>query len=529
MVNKEVLSGFLTPDSSVLAKLNGELAKAEEVSTAVNKEVAALSPGRQAELASLLTAKFKELNLTYGPPGLPQEISRTGIAVELVPGVFYDQFSLAATAALRQAFNHVLPKMYQEIPFVRELLSITPEELNKLRELSQGSDQPVAYFGFDLVGDYGSSSKGGLKINDVNTDRAMIAGYQGEIIVAFSPVVDQIEALKKAGLVFHNFSPAFANELLGNLKDGVPNIACLTLPESDPYLRSGHTNFVNYLNTFLAGRGVAVLASPEDLSFEQGQLLVQTVGGKVPTGVVYKGLKSKDILGDPERFAPLLEALKKGMPMVNSLESYLTGSKIGLFLLAWSPDLANFVKANLHPDPETAEMMYKVLQRLFPPGAICYKGTVYTQDGELPASTYLLEHDRKELVIKAGFSFGGKDIWWGGHLKEWEWQILSGLLTGNYSESETIANAKGKGWEKVVDSAKKKPAAWAIQPFLGAERVNAYIVDEGKLVPKTLNTLHRLYHLAQGEGIFQEMFGGESWKVNASGYSFPSGVIRVAV
>ena len=360
--------------------------------------------------------------------------------------------------ALGSCFNSLCYSLLSESPEIRKWLGVSAQEVDLAQETKPSEQSMVTYFGIDKCGP-------DWKVNDFNVDRATIVGFQPEFAEVFGEFFPW--------LVPHMTS--FYNQLITEFQNlsGKDHSRIFVLHnENEAYLKP----FTRFASRF----GLEI-GSMRDFCPRKYDL-------------IFRAMKSEVILNEKDKYQDLINCLQAGLPMVNPLGSYLAGNK------GWEAVLS--LKSCSGVDPEW-----------FPVPVILTDGlvaiTVSDQKAEIGEWDEVtidgLKKAKNSLVLKKAFSFGGNKVYIGKKAKAWEW---SGL----------------------IDSIKLSGASWVIETAQPKIEADVQVGDsnaEGNVisVSKKLNLIQRWYGCGDfSQGKFEltgEVFGGESSKVNASGYTFP--------
>lgn len=352
-------------------------------------------------------------------------------------------------ATLYRVFNEASLKLLQESE-VQAGLGVTQQEVDLACETNPLAIPLVCYFGVDLCGP-------GNLINDLNTDRATIAGFQPEFAEVFERTFFEMAGHFRS--FYHGFIPML-KEYSG--KDA-PRVYVLT-EEEDPY-KKANAKFA------------------EKFGFSVGGI---SQFDHTMVDIVFRVLKTEVILRDFPKYQVLMDCLRGGLPMVNPLGSYLAGgkgwpailSKLGYVDSEWFPNL--WV---VNPDSVTSKNGHEI---------------------NSTPSEFLdsLVDSRSNFVAKKGFGAGGRGVKIGKEMKKWEWVGLINQIKGSKQ-------------------------AWIFEEIQPKRETGVVVGDWGRIgekiavIKKRLNIIERIYSTGPFGGMTAEVFGSPSWKVNASGYTFP--------
>ena len=325
---------------------------------------------------------------------------------------------------------------------VRQLLGIPQQWIDLAYENNPNKMPMAVYIGFDLCGEK-------FVINDLNSDRAIVAGYQPEIAMSFA----EEEPTKNFRSFYDGLQKVF------QYYTGKSNPRVLILKDiNDPHIIA--------FESFSKRMGFSI-ASINDFS-------------AYGIDVVLRTIRTHDtILQEPEKYKKLTDALKKGLPMINPTGAALAGHK------GWIPFLTHKGLVN---------------RFWFPESFLVFRDHVTCSDGTFEDRQWInsvLLSNRNSFVVKNVFSAGGREVFRGKDFSLASW-------------TEFWKKAEEKEYPILVEKIQDK--------FLK----DIFVIDEGNEISlKNLNLLQRVYTIHGSNEIYSEMFGCDSWKVNASGYAFP--------
>lgn len=296
-----------------------------------------------------------------------------------------------------------------------------------------------------------------FKITDFNSDRATVIGFQDEVCRSFSEYYFDYK--------FSSFYDTIMPLLRKISRKSNPRVFVLTY-DDEAYC----TPISNFCKKFGYKYG-----SIKDFS---------------PSGVdiILRQVKSEEIIGNIKKYKKLLDCLDY-LPMINPLSSYISGNKgwftilsaLGLVDRGWFP--ATWLINNdriLNSFGQSAS--FAELKSLF-----------------LDKVRY---NNRKNYVVKNSFGAGGREVYIGEDMKRYEWEFL---------------------WRRIENSTH----SWSVEEKLLRNNYEVLVgdwvtvQDEIEVINKKLNIIERVYSVYPFKSFSAEVFGKDSNKVNASGYTFP--------
>lgn len=334
---------------------------------------------------------------------------------------------------------------------VKELMGIAESQMQLAFSTNPNRQKWVDYFGIDLIGEDNL-------ICDLNTDRATIVGFQQEIA-----------------------------EIFQNL-----------FPEKDLVFDKFYEHFLPYVNQFAAKKNdrIFVLTYPNEQYKVPIKNFADRFGFKFGPisdfnprkyDLIIRQVKSEEILNHPTIYNKLLNSLKRGLPMINPLGSYLTGHKGWITVIP---------------------VLYPEYASWFPRTWLINNGQVLSSEGSIFRLEDIISkfedkpgvNHRKRYVLKKEFGAGGWQVFIGEDLKKYQWKDL-------------------------ISQVRDSKHAWVIEEKVG--RSNKEIVvgfwehEQLKISKENLNVIERIYAISDEEWYCGEAFGKNSNKVNASGFTFP--------
>lgn len=302
-----------------------------------------------------------------------------------------------------------------------------------------------------------------LKITDFNSDRATVIGFQDEFCQVFSKYYFDCSFSS-----FYDDIVPLINKIVGKNK---PKVFILTYPD-EAYI----TPIANFAKRFGYSFG-----SIDNADFKNVDLILRQV-------------KSEEILNNTKRYKNLFKALKD-IPMINPLGSFISGHKgwitlitlLGLMPREWFPNTW-LISGN------------KVLNSFGQSGNLDELSTLF-----LDKTKY---NNRKNYVVKKGFGAGGRGVFIGVDLKKHQWNTLwDSIRMGNESSTWVVEEKLPRNNKRILIG------DWAT------------IDHKISVKPETLNLIERVYSVYGFNKFTAEVFGKNSNKVNASGYTFPACLI----
>ncbi len=327
-------------------------------------------------------------------------------------------------------------------------MGISEQEIETAALLNPDGLPFTVYTGIDLCGG---------PINDINSDRATIVGFQSEIAEVFEA---QFPEYSFRGF-YDSFIPA-VKEFAG--KDN-PKVFVLTYP-------NGTEAYEQPLSSFAKRHGFSI----GDISqFDPHNV-----------DIVIRQIKSQHMTG-PD-YKKLFEAAKEGLPIINSFGSYLPGHK------GWGTILTAL---GLVPEgwfPKSYIVNPKLGLTLDSTGVISPVNT----------SIGIFKEQRKKYVFKPTFGAGGHEITIGALCKKYEWDDLWTAA----QEGQTISVIEEYSPPTQLDS------------VTVGDWVNGEVVPSQKTL-KLLMRIYGVNLNGQSQPITGEAFGVQYGKINASGYTMP--------
>lgn len=334
-------------------------------------------------------------------------------------------------------------KILEQNPYLKKQMGFPQEWLDLAYETNPLNLPMAIYVGFDLCGK-------NFVINDLNSDRAIVAGYQPEIAMAF-----------------HEQDP---EKNFRSFYDGLHNAFKLYTGKDNPrvfVLRDVEDPHIHAFESFTKRKNYS-LGSIDDFNPSE-------------VDIVFRTIRTHDtILQDNGKYRKLINALKGGLPMINPIGAAIAGHK------GWVPYLTHTGLVNASWFPESFLVSSEDL-------ITCSDGTTKNKDWV----TEVLLPNRNDFIVKNVFSAGGRKVTRGSEYKFKEWKSL---------------------WEEAFKINTPMLVEKKQDRFL---RRISIIDDDNKIREKELNLLQRVYTIQGTDEIYSELFGGESWKVNASGHAFP--------
>lgn len=251
---------------------------------------------------------------------------------------------------------------------IRDWVGLDEKTLEFLIETNPNEFPLTLYFGIDLCGIP-------FVINDFNPDRAVVVGYQPEIVDVFTGVYPSLK--DRTTSIYDDLIP-----LVEILAGGKPKAFVLT-EENDPH-------------------GVAYHRFAERFGFGVGDI----TGYDSSADVVIRALKSSEIIANRDKYRKLIADLKSGLPVINPLGSFMGGNKGWMTILR---------AKGLIPE------------EWFPDSFLIKGGKIVNQTGRLSELADVVGEfltKRKNYVLKEGFSAGGWKVHIGADLKKWQWESL---------------------------------------------------------------------------------------------------------
>ncbi|NIR32329.1 MAG: hypothetical protein GWN84_24115 [Gammaproteobacteria bacterium] len=405
------------------------------------------------------------------------EVSRCALRRRRVPGACLAFWERHAVPLLWHVLNQVAPALYEENPWVQEVLGLDAERLSYLREFNAPGQPLLDYFGVD-------SLEPDRRIVDINS-RPGVIGYLDEIRDAYSSARDEVRE-----------TPSFNEALFTRLRAYSRNGLAVVLPERG--------------SRFGDKRRIAEVASryvPDATVYKLSEL--GTLAERELPGVALLTMIPTQILDDREKFSGLRALARKGVPIINRPDSFLGTSKTMMHLLAWSPTVERDVLALLDTDSERARAKRALLQALFVPSVLIHAGAAYTAHGTCDAGEYLATRPRKGCVVKHGHTSGGWGVHHGAHTTRGRWQALLERVR------------RGGTW--VVEEAQEheREEIWGLVPE-GSDGEDVGPGDGIDVQRLRARILYRTYAVRGETPVFQEIFAAREWKVNAAGWSMPA-------
>jgi uncharacterized circularly permuted ATP-grasp superfamily protein len=181
------------------------------------------------------------------------------------------------------------------------------------------------------------------------------------------------------------------------------------------------TEFEMFRDYFAEHGLPAVICTPDDLRFRDGQLLASLDGGETPITIVFKRVLTSEFLihyGDEALEHPLAQAYAAGAcVVVNSFRAKLLHKKSIFALLTDEQFQSDFTA-----DERAAVGRHIPWTRVLRPGAASYQGETV----DLVAFT---RANRDRLLLKPNDEYGGKGITigWESDADAWDAAIKAGL------------------------------------------------------------------------------------------------------
>lgn len=348
-----------------------------------------------------------------------------------------------------KGWKSLLPRKIQG-QTVKSLLGLEEFQIDQAYATLSKDQLITEYFGVDLVG-------AGRKICDLNSDRATIVGFQQEISEIY-------ESYYGDEFIFPHFYDMITPLLE---KFGVLPVNIFVLTHiTEPYKRP----IANFAKRFGLSYG-----SITDFDPKKHFLVIRQV-------------RSEEIINHPTLYNKLLNALKKGLPMINPLGSYIGGHKgwltvicaLGYMPREWFPKTW-LVNKEIVLDSSGNVFDFNQLSSQF--------------------SDYGKINNRKKYILKKDFGSGGWQVFIGDDLKRYQWEDL-------FKQIKSSTNS------------------WIIEEKEPRNNVETLVCDfsevvEGSVSASRLNILERIYGVNGFKDYCGESFGKDSNKVNASGFTFP--------
>lgn len=400
------------------------------------------------------------------------EVSRCALREGRIARSTLDFWQLQGAPLLWQALNEVAPRLYEENVWVQEVLGLDAEKLAYLRRFRAPGQPVFEYFGVD-------SLEPERLIVDVNS-RPGVVGYLDEIRAACLEARGEDSAM-----------PSFNEALFARMRAYSPKGVAVVLPERG--FRFGDKRRI---------AEVARRYLPDTRVYRLSEL--RELGPRERPEVLFLTMIPADILAERDKFSGLLALARSGVPIINAPESFLAASKAMMHLLAWSGDVETEVLALLDADPEQALAKRALLRELFVPSVLVHGGIAYAPDQACGVGAYLSGRDRKQCVVKAAHTAGGRGVYHGAHLTRTRWRDLVERMR------------RGGTW--VVEEAHEhqREDIWGV---VGAGGEDVGLGDAIEVRRVYARILYRTYAVQGAAGVFQEVFAGRGWKVSAAGWS----------
>lgn len=404
------------------------------------------------------------------------EVSRCALRGRRVPGASLGFWEHDAAPLLWHVLNEVAPALYEENPWVQEVLGLDAEKLAYLHEFRIPGQPLLDYFGADSLAP-------DRHVVDIN-NRPGVIGYLDEIR----------EAYARAGIEVHE-TASFNRALFSRIGTYSRRRLAVVLPERGTRF-GDKKRIAQVAKRYVPDTSVHTLSELGGLTGrELPEVVLLTM---IPTG----------ILDDREKFSGLLALARRGIPIINRPDSFLATSKIMMHLLAWSPAVERDVLALLDTDAERAHTKRALLRTLFVPSVLIHGGAAYTAHGTCDAGEYLSARPRKGCVLKHGHTSGGWGVHHGAHTTRRQWQAL-------------IERARRGTW--IVEDAREheREEIWGLVAA-GSEGEDVGMGDAIDVQRLRARILYRSYAVRGESTVFQEIFAARGWKVNAAGWSLPA-------
>jgi uncharacterized circularly permuted ATP-grasp superfamily protein len=363
---------------------------------------ALLDPDTARATHEQLTAEQRGRNLFFGQRPLV-----TVLSPRFITAGQYEQLQQAC-GLVAAASRRLALAMLDDVA-LRADLELTPGE-ERLIAMHPGYEEPSAHSRMDTFLTVDGSS---LQFVEYNAESPAAIAYEDVL----ADVFDQLPAMRRFAERYSTTMLPARQRLLETLLSawrtfggsGAPTIAILDwkgLPT--------HSEFLLFQQYFRQHNLEAIICSPDELSYAEGQLLAQTESGRAQIDLVYKRVLTSEFLmhyGDMVFEHPLVRAYADGkICMVNSFRAKLLHKK-SLFAL-----LTDDALQGRFSQPERDAIARHVpWTRLVRSGESTYAGTRID----------LLEFARKNqerLLLKPNDEYGGKGIiiGWESSIGEWE-------------------------------------------------------------------------------------------------------------
>jgi uncharacterized circularly permuted ATP-grasp superfamily protein len=216
------------------------------------------------------------------------------------------------------------------------------------------------------------------------------------------------------------------------------------------------TEFVMFRDYFAQHRLPAVICSPDELQFRNGQLIAVTPDGETPVTIIFKRVLTSEFLehyGSAALDHPLVQAYAAGACVViNSFRAKLLHKKSLFALLS---------DAQFHELFTTAELQainaHIPWTRVVAPGATTYQGDA------VPDLLAFVRANRERLLLKPNDDYGGKGITigWETDADAWDAALSAALqspfvvqerVTIAYEDYPALVDGKVVIGQRLVDS-----------------------------------------------------------------------------
>lgn len=300
---------------------------------------------------------------------------------------------------------------------VRDILLLTPQE-EALIAMHPGYLEPSAHSRMDTFLTVDGTS---LQFVEYNAESPAAIAYEdllSEVFLA-TPVMQEFirhYALRALPARHHLLETLLASWREAGSPGGEPTVAIV-----DWYGLPTATEFALFAAFFAAHGLTAVICSPDELQFRDGQLLAEVAGKTTPVTIVFKRVLTTEFLvhyGDAALDHPLVQAYAAGAcVIVNSFQAKLLHKK-SLFALLSDAQFTS----TLSQSQQAALAAHIPWTRVVRPGATTY------QDEHIDLLPFI-RTNRDRLLLKPNDEYGGKGITigWEASRDEWEAALTAAL------------------------------------------------------------------------------------------------------